>query len=44
MGLQTLSYYGYVKVDHTKLQSDFERAMDLNKDGKVRIQKEVYVC
>ena len=35
MALQTLSYQGYVHVDHVKIQSDFERAMDLNKDGKV---------
>ena len=35
MGLQTLSYYGYVNVDHVKIQSDFEKALDLNKDGKV---------
>ena len=35
MSLQTLSYYGYIKVDHTKFQDDFNRVMDLNKDGKV---------
>jgi uncharacterized membrane protein (Fun14 family) len=35
MSLQTLSYYGYVQVDHSKIQSDFNKAMDLNKDGKV---------
>ena len=35
MGLQTLQYYGYIHVDHGKLQADFEKALDLNKDGKV---------
>lgn len=35
MSLQTLSYYGYVQIDHVRIQADFERAMDLNKDGKV---------
>ncbi|CAB9500298.1 FUN14 domain-containing protein 2 [Seminavis robusta] len=35
MSLQTLSYYGYIEVDHAKLQKDFEKTMDLNKDGKV---------
>lgn len=35
MGIQTLSYYGYIEVDHSRIQSDFEKALDLNKDGKV---------
>ena len=35
MSLQTLSYYGYIKVDHKKIEDDFNRAMDLNQDGKV---------
>lgn len=35
MGLQTLSYSGYVDVDHDKLKKDVEGLMDLNKDGKV---------
>lgn len=35
MSLQTLQYYGYIKVDHAKFQDDFNRALDLNKDGKV---------
>lgn len=33
--LQALSYAGYIEVDHTQLQKDVEKAMDLNKDGKV---------
>eukprot|EP00557_Chaetoceros_sp_GSL56_P006737 CAMPEP_0176491686 /NCGR_PEP_ID=MMETSP0200_2-20121128/8566_1 /TAXON_ID=947934 /ORGANISM="Chaetoceros sp., Strain GSL56" /LENGTH=171 /DNA_ID=CAMNT_0017889135 /DNA_START=104 /DNA_END=619 /DNA_ORIENTATION=+ len=33
--LQTLSYAGYIQIDHVQLQKDVERAMDLNKDGKV---------
>jgi uncharacterized membrane protein (Fun14 family) len=33
--LQTLSFYGYVKVDHNQLQHDFNDLLDLNKDGKV---------
>jgi|EP00979_Chaetoceros_neogracilis_P004187 uncharacterized membrane protein (Fun14 family) len=33
--LQTLSYAGYIDVDHTQLQKDVERVMDLNRDGKV---------
>lgn len=35
MSLQTMAYYGYIQIDHTRIQEDFERAMDLNKDGKV---------
>lgn len=35
MGLQTLSYYGYIKVDHTQLERDFNKAADLNNDGKI---------
>ena len=35
VGLQSLSYAGYVKVDHSVLQETVETAMDLNKDGKV---------
>mmetsp|Transcript_19264 Transcript_19264/g.24837 ORF Transcript_19264/g.24837 Transcript_19264/m.24837 type:complete len:196 (+) Transcript_19264:145-732(+) len=33
--LQTLGYYGYIKVDHSKLKSDVEGLLDLNNDGKV---------
>lgn len=33
--LQTLSYAGYIEIDHVQLQKDVEKAMDLNKDGKV---------
>ncbi len=33
--LQTLSYSGYVQVDHSVLQKNVEKAMDLNRDGKV---------
>jgi len=35
MSLQTLQYYGYVQVDHTKFQQDFNKALDWNEDGKV---------
>ena len=35
MSLQALSYYGYVKVDHSQLQRDFNDMLDLNQDGKV---------
>ena len=35
MSLQTLAYYGYIQIDHTRFQKDFEKAMDFNKDGKV---------
>lgn len=35
VALQTLNYYGYVKVDHGQLQKDFSDFLDLNKDGKV---------
>lgn len=33
--LQTLSYYGYVQIDQSRLQKDVENLMDLNKDGVV---------
>ena len=35
MGLQTLSYMGYVEVNHNQLKKDVESMLDLNKDGKV---------
>jgi uncharacterized membrane protein (Fun14 family) len=35
MSLQTLSYYGYVKVDHGQIRKDVENLLDLNQDGKV---------
>jgi uncharacterized membrane protein (Fun14 family) len=35
MSLQTLSYYGYIDVDHVAIQKDVENMLDLNKDGKV---------
>ncbi len=33
--LQSLSYAGYLKVDHGALKKDVEKVLDLNKDGKV---------
>lgn len=33
--LQTLNYYGYVKVDHGRIKKDFDDFLDLNKDGTV---------
>jgi uncharacterized membrane protein (Fun14 family) len=38
MSLQTMSYYGYIKVDHVAIRKDVENMMDLNKDGKVNVQ------
>lgn len=35
MAMQTLSYSGYIKVDHAQMKKDVENLMDLNKDGKV---------
>jgi uncharacterized membrane protein (Fun14 family) len=35
MSLQTLSYYGYVKVDHGQIRKDVENLLDLNDDGRV---------
>jgi uncharacterized membrane protein (Fun14 family) len=35
VSLQTLSFYGYVKIDHGQMQSDFNDFLDFNKDGKV---------
>lgn len=35
MSLQTLSYYGYVKVDHVAIKKDFENYLDFNSDGKI---------
>jgi uncharacterized membrane protein (Fun14 family) len=35
MALQTLSFYGYVKVDHGQLQRDFNDLLDLNRDGSI---------
>lgn len=34
MSLQTLSYYGYVKVNHQQIEQDITDMFDLNKDGK----------
>ena len=33
--LQTLSYSGYVQVNHEKLKEGIENILDLNDDGKV---------
>lgn len=33
--LQSLSYAGYLQIDHSALKKDVENALDLNKDGKV---------
>lgn len=35
MSLQTLSYYGYVKVDHVQIRRDVEGFLDLNDDGRI---------
>ena len=35
MTLQTLSYSGYITVDHNRMKKEVESWMDLNKDGKV---------
>jgi len=33
--LQTLSYSGYIQVDHEKLKEGIENILDLNEDGIV---------
>jgi len=35
MALQTLNFYGYVTVDHSKIQQDVQKLLDLNQDGKI---------
>jgi uncharacterized membrane protein (Fun14 family) len=35
ISLQTLSFYGYVKVDHGQMQKDFNDLLDFNKDGTI---------
>jgi len=35
MGLQTLSYYGYIHVDHVRIRRDVEDYFDFNRDGVV---------
>jgi uncharacterized membrane protein (Fun14 family) len=35
MGLQTLSYQGYIEVDHNVIKKSVESWLDLNVDGKV---------
>lgn len=35
MSIQTLSYYGYVKVDHAAISKNVNNALDLNDDGKM---------
>ena len=35
MSLQTLSYHGYIKVDHVKIKESFDDFLDLNDDGKI---------
>jgi hypothetical protein len=36
VSLQTLSYYGYINVDHVAIKKDFKNFLDLNEDGKIR--------
>ena len=33
--LQTLSYYGYIDIQHDKFKATVENTLDVNKDGKV---------
>jgi len=35
MVMQTLSYKGYINVDHVKIRKEIEDYMDLNDDGSV---------
>lgn len=35
IGLQFLSYYNYININHQKIESDITNIFDLNKDGKV---------
>eukprot|EP00053_Salpingoeca_punica_P020483 m.211702 g.211702 ORF g.211702 m.211702 type:complete len:193 (+) comp18746_c0_seq1:285-863(+) len=35
IGIQSLSYAGYLHVDYNKVNSQFTNILDLNKDGKV---------
>lgn len=35
--IQTLSYKGYLQVDHVKIQKQVEGLLDLNEDGKVDV-------
>ena len=35
MTLQTLSYKGYIEVDHVKIQKEVENFLDQNADGKI---------
>eukprot|EP00560_Eucampia_antarctica_P008396 CAMPEP_0197825954 /NCGR_PEP_ID=MMETSP1437-20131217/2979_1 /TAXON_ID=49252 ORGANISM="Eucampia antarctica, Strain CCMP1452" /NCGR_SAMPLE_ID=MMETSP1437 /ASSEMBLY_ACC=CAM_ASM_001096 /LENGTH=122 /DNA_ID=CAMNT_0043426183 /DNA_START=393 /DNA_END=761 /DNA_ORIENTATION=+ len=35
MSLQSLSYAGYIKVDHDRIKNHVETILDLNNDGKV---------
>jgi uncharacterized membrane protein (Fun14 family) len=35
LSLQTLSYYGYIDIQHDKFKATVENAFDVNKDGKV---------
>lgn len=35
MSLQSLSYAGYIQVDHSKMKKEVENMMDLNNDGKI---------
>ena len=35
MTLQTLSYSGYIVIDHDRMKREVESWMDLNDDGKV---------
>lgn len=35
LSVQTLANYGYISVDHSRISDDFNKALDLNKDGKV---------
>ncbi len=34
-GLQTLSYFGYIKIDYNKVARDANKVLDVNADGKL---------
>jgi uncharacterized membrane protein (Fun14 family) len=38
MSLQTLAYYGYIKVDHGAIKKDVEDFLDVNNDGKLNAE------
>lgn len=43
IGLQALSYYGYITIDYKKIKEEATKTVDLDKDGKLTTKDLKYI-